>query len=488
MFSGIVSGYSTVGPEFVYPQKYYLIQELTGNSIYFYQNTAPNNIANIYSNINPFPTSTVPLGHGVITFDEAGKTLIVDTRSATLQNKTIEYFVRTPSLTTNTFSNSHFVLTHTNGNVLFRMQPTVETNGTSNIIVSHKNVTGTGLTTTAISNVSIPTNLNWRTSGWNHLAFSSDVGNSTTGSRFRVYLNGQRVYTSPGTPTTSNIFNFGGNLQLRLSCNTLPTYYSDIRITNENLYTGDFTVPTCPLQPVSNTIILLSGNFDPTRFSKRVVSTISTALAQPNSLGSGSAVFTGYLEMNTINKVQVSTPSPSVANSKIGIVIGNDGTRKQEVVEAFTTSTTASSVTRVNVTALGNSYAPFYAYISLGGGTCSLNDRAINLARISNAQLANSFTMCNSVGEFLKNTPSPSFTSIGGVDTLRLRPSNVATTVVVSNVLAGNTYLVDQLNRFIGYTASNRTFTTGTPFEWNFIPLGGNQFRTAADDVFIFLK
>jgi hypothetical protein len=188
--------------------------------------------------------------------------------------------------------------------------------------------------------------------------------------------------------------------------------------------------------------------------------------------------------MNTINKVEMSTSTTT--GSKIGIVIGNDGTRKQEVVEAFTT---ASSITRTNVTALGNSYAPFYVYISVNGGTCSLNDRAINLARISNAQLANSFTMCNTAGEFLKNTsPNPDFTSIGGVDTLRLRPSSITATVPVSNVLAGNTYLVDQLNRFIGYTASNRTFTTGSVFEWNFVPLGGNRFGTAAGEVFIFLK
>jgi hypothetical protein len=477
MFSGIVSGYSTVGPEFVYPQKYYLIQELTGNSIYFYQNTASNNIANIYSARNPISSANVLLDHGVITFDEVGKTLIVDTRSSTLQNKTIEYFVNT-TLTTNTFSNTHLVLTNTAGNVLFRMQPSIETNATRSIIVSHKNSTGIG---TTINNVSI-TSANWASGIWNHIAFSSEVGTAAIGSRFYVYLNGTRVHTS-----TSNIFDFNTNLQLRLSCNTLQTYYSDIRITNENLYPGgtNFTVPMCPLQPASNTIILLSGNFDPTRFRTNVVSTVSPlTLTHPTSLGTGSAVFTGYLEMNTINKVDVATSATPPAGSKIGIVIGNDGTRKQEVVE----STTASAITR-NISAQGNSYAPFYVYISSSGGACSLNDRVINLPRISNAQLANSFTMCNTDGEFLKNTsPDPKFTSIGGVDTLRLRPSSITATVAVANVLAGNTYLVDQLNRFIGYTASNRTFTTGSVFEWNFVPLGGNRFGTAAGDVFIFLK
>ena len=93
---------------------------------------------------------------------------------------------------------------------------------------------------------------------WNHIAASYD------GTTFRLYLNGSQLYSTTGTPSNSFdgcAFCVGAELDAtNVAGNYFDGYITDVRIVKSALYTLNFTPSTAPLQPITNTKLLLSGN------------------------------------------------------------------------------------------------------------------------------------------------------------------------------------------------------------------------------------
>lgn len=93
---------------------------------------------------------------------------------------------------------------------------------------------------------------------WNHVAFVHDGSGN-----MKLFLNGvETVNTRVGSPITDANplkvgYTWGG--VAGGSTKYFKGYISNFRITNSTVYTGAFTPPTTPAQPITNTAFLLSG-------------------------------------------------------------------------------------------------------------------------------------------------------------------------------------------------------------------------------------
>jgi hypothetical protein len=91
---------------------------------------------------------------------------------------------------------------------------------------------------------------------WTHLALSRGSDNVT-----RLFVNGEQKATANNTygwrPNKIGQFFFNGSA----SGNAFKGYMSNMRIVHgTQLYSSNFTPPTAPLQPITNTVLLLNGN------------------------------------------------------------------------------------------------------------------------------------------------------------------------------------------------------------------------------------
>ena len=90
---------------------------------------------------------------------------------------------------------------------------------------------------------------------WNHLAVVRN------GNAWNIYVNGNSANSIAslaatfGYPTNNSLFM---NNQIN-DYGSFPGYISDLRFSQEAIYTGNFTPPTTPLQATSNTRLLLNG-------------------------------------------------------------------------------------------------------------------------------------------------------------------------------------------------------------------------------------
>jgi len=135
---------------------------------------------------------------------------------------------------------------------------------------------------------------------WNHLAVVRN------GNAWNIYVNGTSANSMAslaavfGYPTDNSLF-----MNNRINdYGSFPGFISDLRFSQEAIYTGNFTPPTTPLQATSNTRLLLTGTdaaiFD--SVGKHAINTISSVKAN-NTLykfANSSIYFNGSSDYLTI--------------------------------------------------------------------------------------------------------------------------------------------------------------------------------------------
>ena len=413
MSTGLLNPYIRIEPEFTYPQKYYLIHDLVGNVIH------TTSSSNIYSNINPFPESNV--GQiGIIRCEPPANTLY---SMVFKQPKQL--------LTNNTFSIQFYIHPSSNSvqidtaSTSFKIQP-----NTSNILFKYN---GTAVTLPEIKVQNMK-------SSWNHYMFSMNRSN------LFIFVNGTKVYNNSALSQPFNgSFDFS-NITVPTSNTVL---LSDIKISNEYI-NSDFTPDKAPFTITSNTLALITGEFNPVYHTKLFsnILTVNSQIPDFNNFKqavNGSAWWYGWMKANTqsnVNYLDVSVPT----SSSLILSIGNtDGSRQSQT---FTTTATKT----ITFVSKSNSYVPFYGYannISGGFMTCKLNGKELLWSDISQIQLTSRFKLYSG-GLVLEEGNPPAFGRTYANDII-LTQVNVG----VSNIVtASNIGLSNGYGGYLGYNGS----------------------------------
>jgi hypothetical protein len=93
---------------------------------------------------------------------------------------------------------------------------------------------------------------------WYHLAMVCD--GSGGGNNYKCYVGGDLKGTGNWTTTSGEIFRIGATYS---SANGKNTYVDELRLSDNQRYTGNFTAPGEPFDPDLNTLLLMHFNFSP---------------------------------------------------------------------------------------------------------------------------------------------------------------------------------------------------------------------------------
>ncbi len=438
MSTGLLNPYIRLEPEFLYPQKYYLIHDLVGNVIH------TSNTSNIYSNINPFPDSNV------------GQVGII--RCEPPANSVYQMIFKTPNeqLINNTFSIQFYMHASSNSVQINTASLSMRIQPTTNILFRYN-------TTVSLPEMRVQSVMLNRT--WNHYMFSMNRAN------LFVFVNGTGVYNSSSLTPFSGSFS---NLEITTTTSN-TVLLSDIKITKE-INSINFAPEKAPFKITSNTHALITGEFNPLVHTKTFsnVLTINPPVPDIHSFRqaiNGTAWWYGWIKSNTQSNTNFLRVGVPTFRNFLTFVIGNTNGSRQS--QTFTTST----LTTFTFNSQSNSYVPFYAYASNISGSvasCTLNGKNLLWSDISPVQLTNRFKLYSG-GLVLEGDP-PAFGRTFRNDIL-LTPVNVGESNIIT---ASNIGLSNGTGGYLGY---NGTFLmspvsslisniANLSYTWNFTPDG----------------
>lgn len=457
MSTGLLNPYIRIEPEFKYPQKYYLIQDLTGNVVHTTTNS------NIFSNINPFPNANVG-SIGIIRCSNTQSIMRFRPPVQSMLNNaySIQFYMHSNSITSN-------------GPVINVGVLSTQFFGTSNIrFVYNTNQLFTG---SAVIAGNVDARAFTQQSTWNHYMFSLDRSN------VQIHVNGRQLYTSSSLNQP-----FSGDLStIVITPSSNVVLLSDIKITREYL-TSIIPEPT-PFKITNNTHALITGEFDPLYHTKFFSNTSGTYSLIPNPDSfTGNATDTlwwrGWLPSNTLSNTNFIQASSQKGN--VSIVIGStDGTRQ------FMNTYTGTTLFTDTFNSLPNTYVPFYIFgVNSANTRFLLNGKNVTWSTISRIQLSNGFKIYSSDGTVLEGS-TPNFgTSVASDLVLTPLPIGSSNIVTASNIGLGNGY-----GGYLGFDGSGFKMThvsgltsndINISHTWNFTPLGVlSNSRSFVSNIFI---